>query len=194
MKNNLNIIKNLKGKRLTKKVFRCLAITLLISILFLSGCARTVTQKTKGIMDITLTLTRNVYTQEGNVFIVVFSDSEITNDTSTWKYLIWYDGNFTWGTNGELDPQTSPNFSCSYDSSNNKFSFTSIPLNLFQVSGVYPENLHMRVFYYYFYSGELETLYWSSQERSFSIEPKQSPLELKDENETPLGNCEIWIK
>ncbi|HOP95246.1 MAG TPA: hypothetical protein PL130_05710 [Dictyoglomaceae bacterium] len=187
-------MKNLKGKRLNKKVFWYLAITLLISILFLSGCARTVTPKTKGMMDIILTLTRNVYTQEGNVFIVVFSDEVITTDTLTWKYFIWYNGDFTWGTNGVLDLQTPPNFKPDYDLPNNKFSFKEIPLGLFrQESGVYPENLHMRVFYYYFYQGKLETLIWSSQDISFSIEPQESYPELKDENEIPLGDCKIWI-
>ncbi|MCX7720726.1 MAG: hypothetical protein N2Z64_05520 [Dictyoglomus thermophilum] len=79
-------------------------IFLILGLTFISGCARTVTQRPKGYLGINISFYNSLIFQQDNsyyAFIVAFSkDSTITEDPSTWDYFIMYDGDnqkFLWG-------------------------------------------------------------------------------------------------
>lgn len=71
-------------------------IFLILGLIFISGCARTVTQRPKGYLGIDISFYNQLTFQQDNsyyAFIVAFSkDSTITEDPSTWDYFIMYDG------------------------------------------------------------------------------------------------------
>lgn len=71
-------------------------IFLILGLIFISGCARTVTQRPKGYLGINISFYNPLIFQQDNsynAFVVAFSkDSTITEDPSTWDYFIMYDG------------------------------------------------------------------------------------------------------
>uniref|UniRef100_A0A7C3MIN5 Lipoprotein n=1 Tax=Dictyoglomus thermophilum TaxID=14 RepID=A0A7C3MIN5_DICTH len=90
-----------------KRIF----IFLLIILFFLSGCARTVTIRPKGLLKIQLEFYNPLSLYDGGNYyslVIPFNkDGYVSNDLSTWQYFIWCDGdrdilNFKWGKNGDL--------------------------------------------------------------------------------------------
>jgi hypothetical protein len=90
-----------------KRIF----IFLLILLFFLSGCARTVTIRPKGFLNIEIEFYNPISLYDNSNYyalIIPFNkDGYITEDRGTWQNFVWCDGdgntvNFKWGKNGDL--------------------------------------------------------------------------------------------
>ncbi|MGC8813683.1 hypothetical protein [Dictyoglomus sp.] len=123
-------------------------ILLIVGLIFISGCARTVTQRPKGYLGISISFySRLILSIDGSyyAFIIAFNENNvITEDPNTWQYYIEYDGfnqKFMWGINDFSSYGTLLSGKFSEDGTN--FSF-KISLNLFSNA----TSLYMKIFYF----------------------------------------------
>lgn len=87
-----------------------LLILLISFLIILSGCARTVTQKPKGLLGIEISFYSPLILENNGEYYalaIAFNKSNyVSEDTNTWQYFILYDGynkKFKWGKQGDLN-------------------------------------------------------------------------------------------
>lgn len=128
---------------------------LIFLLIFLSGCARTVTSPLKKVVEVSFILDLNL---EANYYLVVAFNSitqPIYENLSTWKnFILFYvdEKRFYRGKNGDLNNLSIPYFECNVDSELKNFNF-KIPLSQLYEDGVEPKILHVNIFYFH-YEGE----------------------------------------
>lgn len=162
-------------------------VLIIVGLIFISGCARTVTQRPKGYLGISISFYNPlILSIDGSyyAFIVAFNENNvITQDPNTWQYYIRYDGfnqKFMWGINDFSSYGTL--LSGQISSDNTSFSF-KISLSLF--SGA--TYLYMKIFYFVYDPlqgfGALSWQYPDSG--SISIDLSTYPYSY---NPTPIGD------
>ncbi|WP_273333617.1 hypothetical protein [Dictyoglomus turgidum] len=172
-------------------------ILLIVGLIFISGCARTVTQRPKGYLGISISFYRQlILSIDGSyyAFIIAFNEKNvITEDPNTWQYYIEYDGfnqKFMWGINDFSSYGTLLSGKFSEDGTN--FSF-KISLNLFSNA----TSLYMKIFYFVYDPlqgfGDLSWQYPDSG--SIRIDLSTYPYSY---NPVPTGNIisglSLWIE
>ena len=172
-------------------------ILLIVGLIFISGCARTVTQRPKGYLGISISFYRQlILSIDGSyyAFIIAFNEKNvITEDPNTWQYYIEYDGfnqKFMWGINDFSSYGTLLSGKFSEDGTN--FSF-KISLNLFSNA----TSLYMKIFYFVYDPlqgfGDLSWQYPDSE--SIRIDLSTYPYSY---NPVPTGNIisglSLWIE
>ncbi|MGB9856851.1 MAG: hypothetical protein ACPLKX_01730 [Dictyoglomaceae bacterium] len=126
----------------------------LIFIIFLSGCARTVTSPLKKVVEVSFKLSKSITFDDENYYLVIAfnSLSQPKEDLTSWKNFILFRremvfDRFYKGKNGNLKQLSPTYFECSVDFQNN-FNL-KIPLYELYEDGKEPEILHVNIFYFY---------------------------------------------
>lgn len=147
-------------------------ILLIVILTLLSGCARTVTQRPKGLLGIEIKFYNPLVLESNGEYyalVIAFNKgSYVSDDISTWQYFVFYDGyskKFRWGRQGNLN--TLQDFSLvsaslygevseNYDIFNLK-----IPLVLFEEALV--NKIYMGMFYctYEYLENSISDFSWS---------------------------------
>lgn len=129
---------------------------LIFLLIFISGCARTVTSPLKKVVEVSFALDPNFNLESGHYLAIAFnSEEKPIDDPSTWKNFVIFnvdEERFYKGKSGNLEDLSSPYFECSVDSGLKNFNL-KIPLSQLYEDGREPENLYVNIFYFH-YEGE----------------------------------------
>jgi hypothetical protein len=127
----------------------------LIFILFISGCARTVTSPLKKIVEVSFTLEDNITFTDDNYYLVIAFNSNIyeqpNDNLSTWKNFFVFKKEITQykffkGKDGNLNNLNPVYFEIYYDEDLKNFDL-KIPLKELYEDGIEPKGLYINIFY-----------------------------------------------
>ncbi len=124
---------------------------LIFLLIFISGCARTVTSPLKKVVEVSFVLDPNFNLESGYYLSIAFNSEEQPKDNlSTWKNFVVFDVDdkrFYKGKDGDLENLSSPYFECSVDSELKNFNL-KIPLSQLYENGKEPEKLYVNILYF----------------------------------------------